>query len=105
MQDLYQNEHDTIVKIVSRLQVKYMDGTEVTLPKLNRMHEELTGRLEDAGFDVLVDVTPLLDGQSPSVTIVGRKEKLEGFDYEKKKSEVLRRIKRKEKDPGIEGVV
>jgi hypothetical protein len=105
MQDLYKHEHDAIVNIVDRVRTKYMDGSDVTFDKLSRLHNELEGRLSDAGYEVTVDVTPLLDGFPPSVAINGRKEAVSEFDYERKAWEVKKRAERKDDDPKIEGVV
>lgn len=105
MQDLYQHEHDAIVGIVDGVRGKYMDGSSVTFEKLTRLHKELEGRLGDAGFDAVVDVTPLLDGMPPVVSINGRKEKIAEFDHERKAWEVKKRKEKKGDDPKIEGVV
>lgn len=103
MQDLYKNEHDQIVAIVERVRSKHMDGGTVTWEKLSLLHRELEGRLNDAGWEVTVDVTPLLEGFPPTVSIDGRRQ--EEFDHERKAWEVLKRYERKDDDPEIEGVV
>lgn len=105
MQDLYEHEAQVIQRIVEGVRVKHMDGSDLNFEKLSRLHRELEGRLEDAGYDVTVDVTPLLEGVPPVVVINGRKEPLSGFDYEKKAYEVKKRYERNEEDPDIEGMV
>jgi Icc-related predicted phosphoesterase len=105
MQDLYKHEHDAIVDIVNRVRVKYMDGSDVNFEKLERLHRELSGRLEDAGFESTVDVTPLLEGMPPVVAIIGRHDPMREFDHERKAHEVRKRRERKDDEPQIEGVV
>lgn len=105
MQDLYQHEHDKIVSIVEQVRSKHMTGRRVTWENLGRLHNELEGRLGDAGFEATVDVTPLLDGMPPVVAIEGRKDQKQEFDHERKAWEVRKRKLRKDEDPKIEGVV
>lgn len=104
MLDLYKEDEEKIYDIVDRVRAKHMDGGEVNWDKLGRLHRELEGRLQDAGYDVSVDVTPLLEGFPPIVNINGRRDAGE-WDFDKKAYEVKKRIERNEGDPQIEGMV
>jgi hypothetical protein len=103
MQDLYQKDHDVIVSIVRKVQSNKMQGSSV-YEKLDNLHTELQGRLEDAGYDVSVDVTPLLEDQPVVVSVNGRRD-VDEFDFERKAFEVKKRTERKDEDPEIEGMV
>lgn len=104
MQDLYEQDAKTITEIVDRVRVKHMNGSTLTGDKLSQLHRELTGRLEDAGYLVTVDVTPLLAGQPPIVNVDGKQD-VERWDFDKKAHEIKKRFQRKEKNPEIEGMI
>lgn len=104
MQDLYEQDAKTITEIVDRVRVKHMDGSTLNGDKLHQLHRELTGRLEDAGYLVTVDVSPLLAGLPPVVNVDGKQD-VERWDFDKKAHEIKRRLVRKEKDPEIEGMI
>jgi hypothetical protein len=104
MIDLTDSEVDTIYNVVDAVRVKMMDGSDVNGDKLARLHNELEGRLNDAGFKVTVDVTPLLEGDAPTVRIDDRIDPM-AFDAERKAWDIAHRDD--DDDPGkkIEGVV
>ena len=106
MIDLTDKEVDRIYETVEYVRIKHMDGSDITGEKLHRLHNELEGRLNDLGYVVTVDVTPLFEGLPPTVRIDERIDRKE-FDPERKQYEVRKRVERNEDDPGdkIEGVI
>jgi hypothetical protein len=85
MYQLLDSEAEAIRKEVEYVQEKFM-GKEFTSHNLELLQKELIGRIEDLGFEAIVDVTPLFEFQPVMVSIGGR---LEGhFDHEKKAHEV-----------------
>lgn len=80
-----------------------MDGSIINGTKLSNLQKELSGRLNDAGYDVTVDVSPMLRGFPPEVAINGRTESQD--DIERKLWDIAKRLDRNEPDPQIEGRV
>lgn len=107
MIDLTDKEVNTIYEIVERVRTKHMDGSDVNWEKLGRLQRELQGRLEDAGYFVAVDVTPLMAGDPPQVRINGHIDGTDGLDHERKAYEIRKRQERKDDDPNdkIEGII
>ena len=100
---LTDDDERTIVSIVQKVGSKHMDGSSITAEKLSNLQKELSGRLNDAGYDVTVDVSPLLRGQPPTVAINGRAETQE--DMERKLWDIKKRLDKNDPDPQIEGRV
>jgi hypothetical protein len=104
MIDLTDAEARRVIETVERVRVKHMDGSDITGDKLSRLQRELAGRLEDEGFITTVDVSPLLEGEAPSVRIDARIDEFI-VDVERKRHDVLKRVERGEDAPDIEGLV
>ena len=98
---LTDDDEKKIVAIVDRVRTKHMDGSTITGTKLSALATELTGRLNDAGYEVTVDVSPMLRGLPPTVAIEGRQE--DQKDIERKMWDIAKRLERKTEDPQIEG--
>jgi hypothetical protein len=103
MRELTDEDAVKIQEIVQKVAYKHMDGSDVTGDRLDHLQKELSGRLEDAGYVNIVDVTPLLDGRPPVVSIEGKADGLE--DVERKMYDVSKRLERNEDAPDIEGFV
>lgn len=104
MVDLYEKEKDLVVETVQKIQSKYW-GKTASGENLLRLQNEIVGRLEDIGFQVTVDVTPVLEGDPVTVRIDRRLDD-KPFDSERKRWEVKRRITEKKQNPDdIEGMV
>ena len=86
MYQLLDSEAEAIRKEVEYVQEKFM-GREFTSHNLELLQSELIGRIEDLGFEAIVDVTPLFEFQPVMVSIAGRKDN-KPFDHEKKAHEV-----------------
>lgn len=85
---LYDEEQKKIRATVAQTQMKYHDRP-FTYANLHEMHKELTGKLNDLGFDVTVDVTPLFEYKPVDVVINSRLSG-EEFDHDKKRDEILK---------------
>ncbi len=101
MIDVYDHERDLIYNAVLDVQRKYI-GKIASGENLHLMHNELVDRLEDLGFGVTVDVTPVLAGDSATVTIDERLDR-EPFDAERKRWDVKHRDDHQKADQ-IEGL-
>lgn len=105
MIELSDDEAKTIIKAVEKVQQKHMDGSDVTGEKMGRLANELEGRLNDLGYAVTVDVSPLFAGQPPTVRIDARVQGEATLGVEKKMYEVRKRAEKNEPVPEIEGHV
>lgn len=105
MIELSDSEARQIIATVEKVRTKHMDGSEITGEKLGRLANELEGRLNDLGYDVTVDVTPLFGGEPPSVRIDGKLDRPDELGVEQKMYEVKKRVERNESVPDIEGHV
>jgi hypothetical protein len=105
MVELTDAEAKRIIVAVEKVQVKHMDGSDITGEKLGRFANELEGRLNDLGFAVTVDVTPLWSGQPPTVRIDRRIDGPDSLGTEHKMYDVRKRVERNEDVPEIEGHV
>lgn len=103
MIELTDKEAKNIIVTVEKIQQKHMDGSEATGEKLGLLANELEGRLNDLGYDVTVDVTPLFAGEPPVVRINSRIDGPDVLGVEYKRYEVRKRTERGEEVPDIEG--
>lgn len=103
MIELTDEDAQKITDIVQKVAYKHMDGSDVTPEKLDHLQREMQGRLEDAGYINTVDVTPLLRGLSPTVSVEGKADGLQ--DVERKMWDVKKRLDKNEDAPDIEGFV
>lgn len=103
MVELTDDQAKQVVKIVEAVRVKHMDGSTRTPEKLAALHKELEGRLQDAGYEVTVDVTPMYQGEPPSVRIDSAPDGKS--DLERKLWDIAKRLERGEDAPNIEGLV
>lgn len=105
MVELTDADAKRIIVAVEKVQQKHMDGSEITGEKLGRLANELEGRLNDLGYNVTVDVSPLFEGLPPVVRIDGRIDGDATLGVEQKMYEVRKRAERGEDAPEIEGHV
>lgn len=105
MVDITDQEAKRIIAAVEKVQVKHMDGSEITGEKLGRLASELEGRLNDLGFRCTIDVTPLWAAQPPTVRLDGRIDGSDSLGTEQKMWEVRKRAERNDPVPEIEGHV
>jgi len=103
MVELTDKEARTIIVTVEKIRDRHMDGSSVTGEKLGRLANELEGRLNDLGYKVTIDVSPLLEGYPPTVRIDGRIDGPDVLGVDHKRYEVQKRAERKEEVPDIEG--
>lgn len=105
MIELSDHEAKQIIYAVEKIQQKHMDGSDANGDKLGRLANELEGRLNDMGYAVTVDVTPLFGGQPPTVRIDGRINGQDELGVEQKMYEVKKRVEKNDPVPDIEGHV
>jgi len=103
MVELTDSDAKRIITAVEKVQQKHMDGSDITGEKLGRLANELEGRLNDLGYLVTVDVSPLFEGLPPTVRIDGRIDGNDTLGVEQKMYEVRKRAERNEDVPDIEG--
>lgn len=103
MVELNDDQAKQVVKIVESVRKKHMDGSTITAEKVTGLHKELEGRLQDAGYGVTVDVTPLYEGDPPTVRIDSVPDNKS--DIERKLWDIAKRLERGEEAPDIEGHV
>jgi hypothetical protein len=105
MVELTDSEAKRVIQAVEKVQVKHMDGSDITGEKLGRLANELEGRINDLGFGCIVDVTPLWGGKPVVVSITERHDGRDSIGVEQKMFEVRKRAEKKEHVPDIEGHV
>jgi hypothetical protein len=105
MIELTEKESHAIIDTVQKVREKHFDGSEITGEKLGRLANELEGRLNDLGYKVTVDVSPMFQGIPPTVRIDGRIDGQNELGVEQKMYEVRKRVERNEDVADIEGHV
>lgn len=88
--ELYDHEIQTIQDLTYRIMKKY-ERRPPTEDNLRELNKEVVGRFQDAGFHVELELLDWLIGEAPAPTIsvLSRVEKVEDFDYELKRAEIL----------------
>lgn len=84
---LYDHEAQQIQDTVRKVQSKYY-GRSNTLENLYSLEREIVGKLQDLGFNSIVDITPCFDGQPIEVRVESRIDKNHDFDHDLKRYEV-----------------
>lgn len=105
MIEVTDKEARTIEAAVAKVRAKHFDGSDITGEKLGRLANELEGRLNDLGFKVTVDVTPIFRGEGAVVRIDERIDGQNELGVERRMYEVKKRVERGEEAPDIEGHV
>lgn len=97
--DLQDSEVTQVGRIVFQLTQKYAKR-QATVNNLEAMRDEALTRLANIGILATVDVAPVLNGEPPTVEILGRihgtEQQVHGFDHSRKEWEVKRAIARGE---------
>lgn len=96
--DLTDSEIQQTIKVVNSIRTRYA-GKPFTVQNLDALRDEVLTRLAGIGILASVDVAPCLNGEPPTVEIVGKVGD-PGFnaatDHEKKRWEVLKANERGE---------
>lgn len=97
--DLQDSEVVQVGQIIFRLTQKYAKKRP-TVENLEALRDEALTRLANIGILATVDVAPVLNGEPPSIEILGRisgtEQQVHGFDHERKMYEVKKAVQRGE---------
>jgi hypothetical protein len=85
---LYDHEQGRITAAVRSVQQRYW-GKSNTLENLYNLESEIRQRLEQIGFESIVDVTPCFEEKPIEVRVTKRIDQKHDFDHELKKHEVI----------------